>query len=312
MSIHRGGVKKDPDRVVEKITSPCSWVPYFIAALIAILFSFFEPLKVFLINLPKPVIGGMELFLFGIISAPGIQLLVEQRVNYKKTSNQLITAAVLISGISGISVKLGTVEFEGMSLGFLVGVILNIVVKFIKWLGATSDVVTFEEMAGECMSAFDENSKYRVLGYRQDGHTTVNRERGGNIYGFAYALSGRDCRIRMMPSGDYISDDTLRDEISHTDLIEIGLSGTDDAVIRLRKTRNGMFLEVKSDVIDSELKKAYLNDYDEIDEDGNWLLINASSTIPMRKLTDLLRIIDTGSVKKQRKKKKKTDDAAKK
>ena len=132
-------------------------------------------------------------------------------------------------------------------------------------------------------------------------------------------MSGRDCQIKMIlkdnkTKGEYISDDTLRDEIAHSDCIMIGLKEVDkndgEAIIKLRKTKNGMFMDVRTDMIDDVLKKAYLNDYDEIDEDGNWLQINASSTIPMRKLKDLIRIIDTGSVKKQKAKKSEEDNAA--
>ncbi|MBQ8896375.1 MAG: hypothetical protein IJY88_06255 [Clostridia bacterium] len=293
MSIHRSDVKRDePDAFIKKLTSPFSVAPYIIAAILAMLFAFSGYLQAFLLGIPKAVIGGMELFLFGIISAPGIQLLVEQRVDYKKISNQIITAAVLISGISGLSINLGFVELKGMGLGFVVGVSLNLVVRFIKWLGNLSDVMTFEEMVCDVLSAFSENTIYRVIGYKKDDQAAIDYQRNCNISGVAYALKGKDCRVRM-PDGQWLSDDTIRDEIKHTVLLEVGIggAGSSDTTLRFRKTVNGLFLDIKSKVVPDNSKKAYLNDYEAIDEDGEWLVIKVSD-MPMRRICALIRLID--------------------
>ncbi len=297
MSIHRGDYKRDePDSFIRKLTSPVSAAPYVIAALLAMLFAFSGYLQAFLLGIPKAVIGGMELFLFGIISAPGIQLLVEQRVDYKKISNQIITAAVLISGISGLSINLGFVELKGMGLGFVVGVTLNLAVRFIKWLGNLSDVMTFDEMVCEALSAFDENTAYRIIGYKKEDREQIDYQRNCSISGFAYALKGKDCRVRM-PDGQWISDDTIRDEIKHTTLLEVGIGGvgTSDAKIRFKKTVNGLFLDIKAATVPENTKKAYLNDYEAIDEDGEWLVIKVSE-MPMRRIRSLIKLIDVKKI----------------
>ena len=293
MSIHRGDYKRDePDGFIRKLTSPVSAAPYVIAAILAMAFSFSGYLQAFLLGIPKAVIGGMELFLFGIISAPGIQLLVEQRVDYKKISNQIITAAVLISGISGLSINLGFVELKGMGLGFVVGVTLNIIVRFIKWLGNLSDIMTFDEMVCEVLSAFEEDTAYRILGYKKEDQSEIDYQRNCNIKGFADALRGKDNRVRL-PDGILISDDTIRDEIKHTTHLEVGIGGvgTRNAIVCFKKTVNGLFIDIKSEVIPENVKKAYLNDYEAIDEDGDWLVIKVSD-IPMRRIRSLIRRID--------------------
>ena len=293
MGIHKTEDPGDePDEFVRSITKPYSVIPYLIAAVFAILASFSGHLQALLMGIPKPVIGGMELFIFGIISAPGIQLLVEQRVDYKKISNQIITAAVLISGISGLSINLGFVELKGMGLGFVVGVSLNLIVRFIKWLGNLSDVMTFEEMVCDVLSAFSENTIYRVIGYKKDDQAAIDYQRNCNISGVAYALKGKDCRVRM-PDGQWLSDDTIRDEIKHTVLLEVGIggAGSSDTTLRFRKTVNGLFLDIKSKVVPDNSKKAYLNDYEAIDEDGEWLVIKVSD-MPMRRICALIRLID--------------------
>lgn len=294
MSIHKTDVKReDPDRFIKRLVDPFSPMPYIMAASFAILFSFIGILQTFLLNIPKPVIGGMELFLFGIISAPGIQLLVEQRVNYKKISNQMITAAVLISGISGLSVNFGIVELKGMGLGFVVGVLLNLLVQLLKWAGNISDLITFEEMVGDCLSSFSADTPFRILGYRTEGGVGVDYAKNAPISGFAYALSGKDCRVRM-PDGHWISDDTIRDEIQHADLLEVGTAGG-RALLRLRKTANGLFVDLHIDTVSPAARVAYLNDYDAIDEEGEWLLMNLSDGIPMRRIRHLIRGLDAAA-----------------
>ncbi len=289
MSIHKTDAKrKEPDPIVRALISPCSWIPYVVAALIAILFSFIGVLQTLLLGIPKPVIGGMELFLFGIISAPGIQLLVEQRVNYKKISNQLLTAAVLISGVSGLCIRIGVVELKGMTLGFIIGFVLNIIIITLKWIGNLSDVKTFDEVLADCLSVLKDDSRLRVLGYRKTDEKTVNTKKSFCIPGFVHALKGNGCIVRT-PDGEWISDETIRDDIAHCELVELGLrDAPDEPLIRFRKTANGLFVDILSKHLESNFKTAYLNDYEAIDEDSDWLFINASDYIPLRCVRALL------------------------
>lgn len=110
---------------VKECHNPFSLYPYRIAAGFCILASFFKDIQNLIYLIPLPVFGGMELFLFGLISAPGIQVLVEEQVNYKKISNHIITASVLIAGLGGISFHLRSYELSGMGLGLFVGLIIN-------------------------------------------------------------------------------------------------------------------------------------------------------------------------------------------
>lgn len=287
MSIHKTQIKrKDPDKFINDCVSPFSIIPYIIAAGLAMLFSFSSALQTLLLGIPKPVIGGMELFLFGIISAPGIQLLVEQRVNYKKISNQIITAAVLISGISGLSITVLDVELKGMSLGFGVGIVLNLIVSFFKWIGCISDVITFDELITDCLSVFSKETDYHILGYKKQDQDNVDYAKECRIYDLICALKGRDHPVPLM-NGEIVSDDIIRDEIAHSNLVEIGIGNT--TIIKFRKTENGFFVDILSSRIDDKTKTAYLNDFESIiDEDRDWLIINASDHMPMRSIRKLI------------------------
>lgn len=300
MSIHRTSVQRvernkgyEDDSFIKELTSPYSYIPYIVAAFIAILFSFVGILQDVLLLIPKPVIGGMELFLFGIISAPGIQLLVEQRVNYKKISNQIVTAAVLLAGVSGLSVNMGIVKLEGMGLGFIVGLVLNLVVQCIKFLGRSSDQVSFEEIIYDCLSFFSPQTKLRVLGYQRDGETHVDYSKNYTIHGVSTVLSGKDCSVKNS-SGQWILDDILRDELRHSNLVVVGLTdnGTNIECMRFKKTEKDITVYIHESRINKRLQNAYTNDYEAIDIDGEWLSLNISKNIPMRCIRRLIREVE--------------------
>ena len=120
-----------------------SWTPYICAAVyaivVAIIITFSNHARAVLLNIPNAVIGGVGFFLFGIVAAPGIQLLVDRRVDYKKVSSQVLTATVLIFGISGVSFF----GLSGMNLGLAAGFILNcIFIICKKWFGNLGRVYT--------------------------------------------------------------------------------------------------------------------------------------------------------------------------
>ncbi len=109
------------------------------AALIAILVSFVGKAAAAIRAIPVPVMGGVCLLLFGVIAAAGIRMLVEKRVDYTKPRNLVLTSVVLISGISGAALKLGTVELRGMALGTMVAIFLSLLFWGFDRLGLSND-----------------------------------------------------------------------------------------------------------------------------------------------------------------------------
>jgi uracil permease len=109
------------------------------AALIAILVSFVGKAAAAIRAIPVPVMGGVCLLLFGVIAAAGIRMLVEKQVDYTKARNLVLTSVVLISGISGAAVRLGTVELRGMALGTMVAIFLSLLFWAFDRLGLSND-----------------------------------------------------------------------------------------------------------------------------------------------------------------------------
>jgi len=108
-------------------------------AIIAIVVSFSGKLAAIIRSIPVPVMGGVCMLLFGVIAAAGIRMLIEKQVDYTKSRNLILTSVVLISGISGAAVKLGTVELRGMALGTVVAICLALLFWSFDKLGISTD-----------------------------------------------------------------------------------------------------------------------------------------------------------------------------
>lgn len=290
MGIHRNKRDRvDPSPFINQITNPYSAAPYIIAAVLAIGFSFSGALQNMILGIPKPVIGGMELFLFGVISAPGIQLLVDQRVNYKKVSNQIITAAVLLTGISELSIAISWFELKGMSLGLVVGFVLNLIVLILKWLGILCDPLTIDEITLSCLNSLPKDAADITVNFPS---ATKQTDSCPTVQELITILENHndDARSEMW-----------RDTVTHADTINIcNQSGV--AVIMIVKRENSMIVDIRKDVLDDDLVKSYLNDYVEAADsvsqdsesasaDANVLRINLSKNIPLRKVEALIRQI---------------------
>ena len=109
------------------------------AAVISIVLAFIGKLSGLIQSIPSPVMGGICLLLFGVIAASGIRMLVEEKVDYSKPANLVLTSVVLITGISGAYIKLGSVELRGMALATVVGMILSLIFHALDYFKLTND-----------------------------------------------------------------------------------------------------------------------------------------------------------------------------
>src|SRR5699024_4236501 len=109
------------------------------AAILAIILSFCGKLAALISSIPTPVMGGISLLLFGIIAASGIRMLVEAKVDYSNSQNLILTCVVLGIGISGATIKLGTVDLQGMGLATVVAVILSLFFKLLDILKLSNE-----------------------------------------------------------------------------------------------------------------------------------------------------------------------------
>ena len=101
-------------------------------AIFAIMLAFVGKLGAILGSIPPPVLGGIMLLLFGIITAIGIETLVKHNVDLADPRNIVIVALILVCAIGGMVVDLGVTSFKGIGLGAVVGIALNLVLPRTK------------------------------------------------------------------------------------------------------------------------------------------------------------------------------------
>ena len=109
------------------------------AAVLSIICSFIGKMTTLISTIPGPVIGGISFLLYGMIGASGIRILVDAQVDYGKSRNQAMTAVVFVTGLSGISIQLGSIQWTGMVLACVVGMIMGLAFYILDKLKLTND-----------------------------------------------------------------------------------------------------------------------------------------------------------------------------
>lgn len=103
-----------------------------IAAVFAIILSFFPVVASLIRSIPVAIIGGVSLILYGMISAVGIRNVVENRIDFTESRNLIIAAVILVSAlgfnnIGGISFMVAstTINLSGLAIAAIAGILLN-------------------------------------------------------------------------------------------------------------------------------------------------------------------------------------------
>ena len=98
------------------------------AAFFAITFSFIGKLSALISTIPGAVTGGVGFMLYGVIAAAGLQVIVDNKVDYSQKRNLMIAAPILVVGIGDFHLQLGAqVNFSGVAIATLLGIVLNLI-----------------------------------------------------------------------------------------------------------------------------------------------------------------------------------------
>ena len=99
-----------------------------IAAVIAIIMGIFGKIGGFISCIPGPVTGGISIILYGMISAVGVRILINSRLNFGNSRNLMIAALIFVLGIGCDSVPVaGTVTISGLALAAVIGMLLALI-----------------------------------------------------------------------------------------------------------------------------------------------------------------------------------------
>ena len=96
------------------------------AAVLSIICSFVGPLAALIQTIPGPVIGGISFLLYGMIGTSGLRILVDNKVDYAKNRNMVLTSVVFVVGLSGVTLSLGNVALSGMTLAAIVAMVMSL------------------------------------------------------------------------------------------------------------------------------------------------------------------------------------------
>lgn len=109
------------------------------AAILSIVLGFSGTLAALIRSIPTPVIGGISLLLFGTIATSGLRTFIEEKVDFAKSKNLIMTSIIMIVGLSGIKMTLGPVEIKGMGLATIVAMVLSISFMIFEKLGLMNE-----------------------------------------------------------------------------------------------------------------------------------------------------------------------------
>jgi uracil permease len=111
-------------------------VPVLIAAaILTMIISMFTPLINVVYSIPTAVIGGLSIYLFGVIAAQGITIMMDKKVDMFSSKNLAVIAVILIVGLGGsFNFEGGMIPMFGTQLpaiatAAIVGITLNLMLS---------------------------------------------------------------------------------------------------------------------------------------------------------------------------------------
>ena len=130
------------------ITKNASVRTIFVAACMLIVLSFLSPITAALRTIPNCVMGGVCLTLYGFIAVSGFKMF--QKVDLNNNKNLFIVAAILISGIGGLSLQIpyaiakngqvtNTITITSIATALILGIITMVVCNAIEKLNTPEE-----------------------------------------------------------------------------------------------------------------------------------------------------------------------------
>ena len=152
------------------ITGNASIVTIIAAGIGCMVLSFFTPFVALINSIPKCVMGGACVALYGFIAVSGLQML--KRVDLGSNKNLFIVSAVFVTGIGGLTLNFGSNPTTGgplltitsLATALIMGIITNLVVNEGRLIsdddpdGITAAVANMSEVDVEDLDQKEEGS----------------------------------------------------------------------------------------------------------------------------------------------------------
>jgi len=104
------------------------------AAVVAMIISCFTPLINAIYAIPTPVIGGLEIYLFGAIAAQGVAIMIERKTDMFSSKNIAVIACIMVIALGGQYQFGGNIPFFGVQVpciagAAIFGILLNLLLS---------------------------------------------------------------------------------------------------------------------------------------------------------------------------------------
>jgi xanthine/uracil permease len=99
---------------VMAVTKIYSTLIFVVAALVAIVLGFSPKFGAMIMTIPGPVLGGLSIVVFGLITATGGRIWVQNHVDFARARNLVTAGATLTIGAGDLALKLGGFTLGGI------------------------------------------------------------------------------------------------------------------------------------------------------------------------------------------------------
>ena len=99
---------------VMAVTRVYSTLLFVVAALAAIVLGFSPKFGALIMTIPGPVLGGLSIVVFGLITATGGRIWVQNRVDFSRSRNLVTAAVTLIVGAGDLALRFGDFTLGGI------------------------------------------------------------------------------------------------------------------------------------------------------------------------------------------------------
>lgn len=109
------------------ISRNASVITILVTACMAILSAFLAPFTLFLASIPKCVMGGVCIALYGFIAVSGLKMI--QKVDLNDHRNLFTVCVILIAGVGGMVLSIGKVTLTAVACALILGILTNLLVN---------------------------------------------------------------------------------------------------------------------------------------------------------------------------------------
>ncbi|MDE5729821.1 MAG: hypothetical protein K2I20_06615, partial [Clostridia bacterium] len=127
------------------ISGNASVITILVTAGMAIISAFLAPFTLFLASIPKCVMGGVCIALYGFIAVSGLKMI--QNVDLNDNRNLFTVSVVLIAGVGGLVLKIGPVTITAVACALILGILTNLLVNINGKKKDGNEQLAIEEVA---------------------------------------------------------------------------------------------------------------------------------------------------------------------